>query len=174
VARWKWIWLLIFMPSSLPVSVCSRSNEGSVSLLLGFRTLTSTPVRIGPFTCFQQHSSNQRVERTAPERFGFDAKDFMTIIGHGLSALTAAVAHPCRSVSLTRPPDFQRRTTENRTRRSASERFWMPTSDVTEGSARSASKVAGSGIRTGRTGASGGRISSPPMIITDLISERTR
>ena len=84
------------------------------------------------------------------------------------------VAEFHRSVSLTRAADFQSSAAENRSRRSESDRLWMPTFGVTEGSARSASKVAGNGIRTGRSGASGGRISSPLRIIRDLISERTR
>ncbi len=79
-----------------------------------------------------------------------------------------------RSVSLTCAVDFESSRAENRPRRSESDRMLMPTFDVTDWSAFSASQVAGSGIRTGRIGASGCRISSPPRIVTDLISERTR
>jgi hypothetical protein len=40
---------------------------------------------------------NQRVERTAAERLGFDTIRFMNIIRHGLRARSAAVAHSDRS-----------------------------------------------------------------------------
>ena len=101
-------------------------------------------------------------------RFGFT--EFLSFFVRAVPS----VGQLDRSVSLTRPADFQRRTTENRTCRSESDRFWMPTFGVTDWSARSVSEVVESWIRTGRTGASGCRISSPPMIITGLISERTR
>jgi len=39
---------------------------------------------------------NQRVERTAAERLGFDMTGFLNIIRHSLSALSAAVAHSGR------------------------------------------------------------------------------
>jgi len=38
----------------------------------------------------------QRVEQTAADRLGFDTVEFMNIIRHSLSALSAAVAHLCR------------------------------------------------------------------------------
>jgi len=41
-------------------------------------------------------SQNQRVERTAAERTGFDMIGFMNIIRHSLSARSAAVAHSGR------------------------------------------------------------------------------
>jgi len=40
--------------------------------------------------------ANQRVERTAAERLGFDTIGFMNIIRHSLSARSAAVAHSGR------------------------------------------------------------------------------
>jgi hypothetical protein len=54
------------------------------------------PERTSPRSCRAAAQFNKRVERTAAERFGFDVDGFMNIIGHILSALSAAVAHSCR------------------------------------------------------------------------------
>ena len=122
----------------------------------------------------QPGTHNKAVERTAAPLGRDEVPGNWTGTGFGERRGRAAVAHLDRSVSLTRPADLQGSTAEHRTGCSESDRLLMPTFDVTDGSARSASNVAGSGIRTGQTGASGGRISSPPRIFTDLISERTR
>ena len=45
---------------------------------------------------FQDERPNNRVERTAAMRFGFDGDGLQTAVVAVASALPAAVAHPCR------------------------------------------------------------------------------
>ena len=56
---------------------------------------------------------NNRVERTAAMRFGFDSDGLQTAVVAVVSTLPAAVAHPCRQASQ-HVVEFQRTSMERR------------------------------------------------------------